>query len=158
MGKEKKKRSLSYRQQKFVDVFDGDIKKAAEIAGLSYRYCITKMVKKGAVREAIRNRQLIETGPLIMSRQQRQYMWSKMAQDETKDDMVRLRASELLGKSECDFIERIVVQKEEILTEEDCEAIRKVLSRVIDESENQEVGQKYFALPAVERNSELSPE
>jgi hypothetical protein len=42
-----------------------------------------------------------------MTRQQRQQFWSKVAGDESQEMKDRLRASELLGKSEADFTENL---------------------------------------------------
>ena len=46
----------------------------------------------------------------IADRETRQKFWSDTMQDNNEDMKNRLRASELLGKSECDFIERAEIK------------------------------------------------
>ena len=107
--KQAKVRKLTDKQQKFVDSYDGDIKKAAQKAGLSYGYC-RRLVTKSHISEAIRNRQETEVRPkTIKNRQQRQEFWSKVMNDEDENMHNRIRASELLGKSEADFSENVKV-------------------------------------------------
>jgi hypothetical protein len=49
--------------------------------------------------------------------------------DENEDIRDRLRASELLGKSETDFVEHLVLDSEDALTDEECDEIREMLKR-----------------------------
>ena len=100
-------RELTLKQQKFVDCFDGNIKEAAEKSGLSYRYC-RGLVAKKHILEAIRNRQDTEVRPkAIATRQERQTFWSDIMRNKTAMMRDRLKASELLGKSEADFTENM---------------------------------------------------
>lgn len=55
--------------------------------------------------EAIEARRQQADVHVVMTRKERQALWTKLAKDETKPDMTRLRASELLGKSQADFVE-----------------------------------------------------
>lgn len=107
----KNKQGFTVKQQRFIDCYDGDIKKAAKKADLSYGYCKRMMmITKGncAVKGAIRNRQEIEIRPkTIANRQERQKFWTDTMKDKKLSRGDRLRGSELLGKSECDFVERI---------------------------------------------------
>ena len=48
----------------------------------------------------------------IADRETRQKFWSDTMQDSNEDMKNRLRASELLGKSECDFIERAEIKND----------------------------------------------
>ena len=48
----------------------------------------------------------------IADRETRQKFWSDTMQDNQEDMKNRLRASELLGKSECDFIERAEIKND----------------------------------------------
>ena len=96
-------RPLTVRQQRFVDCFDGDIKAAAQKAGLSYEYC-RRLVTKRHIQEAIKTRQDTEIRAAdIADRQERQCFWSQVMRDPGEDIKARLRASELLGRSEADF-------------------------------------------------------
>jgi len=102
---------LTTKQQKFRDVFDGNATKAAELAGYSGSYGTLAQIGRDNLRnpkiiKAIRERQNLSLSPLIATRLQRQLFWSKMMFDENEDPPNRLKASELLGRSEADFIER----------------------------------------------------
>ena len=101
------KRELTLKQQKFVDCFDGNIKEAAEKSGLSYEYA-RRMVTKGHILEAIKNRQDTEARPkTIGTRQERQSFWTEVMRNKAAMMRDRLKASELLGKSEADFTENM---------------------------------------------------
>ena len=98
---------LTIKQQKFIDCYDGNIKAAARQAGLSYDYC-RRLVTKGHIMTAIRTRQDTEVRPTnIATRQDRQLFWSQQMRDTGINMRDRLRASELLGKSEGDFTDKI---------------------------------------------------
>ena len=92
------------KQQRLIDCFAGDIKEAADKANLSYGYARNLMTKSDTL-EAIRNRENTETRRRIATRQQRQQFWTRTMTDESVSMGDRLRASELLGKSEADFID-----------------------------------------------------
>ena len=94
---------MTDKQQKFVDCYDGDIKKAAKKAKISYGYGRNLMTKCDIL-AAIRTRIDTEIRPLrIASRQQRQQFWTDVMNDKDQPMPNRLRASELLGRSEMDF-------------------------------------------------------
>jgi len=93
------------KQQRLIDCFAGDIKEAAEKAEISYGYA-RQLLTKPNMLEAIRNRQDTEVRPkTIATRQERQKFWTAMMNDESQNTSDRLRASELLGRSEADFID-----------------------------------------------------
>ena len=105
---------LTIKQQAFVDAYQGNIKDAAVIAGLSEGYCARLMMdvmKRNAepsalaVQAAIRARQAPERAVRVKTRQQRQEYWSNMIDDPEASEAGKLRASELLGKSEGDFLD-----------------------------------------------------
>jgi len=99
---------LTTMQQKFVDSFDGNAYLAAKLAGYSNPETAgPRLLKHVLICKEIEQRQKRERKPLIMSRQQRQQFWSEVARDEDQNMRDRLRASELLGKSEMDFTEKI---------------------------------------------------
>ena len=106
-AKEPAKSQFTIKQQCFIDCYDGDIKKAAKKARISYVYGRT-LYTKSYILEAIKHRQDTEVRPkTIMSRQQRQQFWSEVAKNEDVEWRDRLRASELLGKSEADFTDNL---------------------------------------------------
>lgn len=123
---------LSPKQALFVEAFAGDPGEAALIAG--YKGTLATLRLKGeqllrdpAIQEAIKLRVALEqkTKQVIATRQERQALWTSImknedpyAKPEVKDGVtippsgnipiqVRLKASELLGKSEADFIDRV---------------------------------------------------
>jgi len=98
------KKKKTAKQQRLIDCYVGDIKEAAEKANISYGYARNLMTKSDTL-EAIRNRENAETRRRIATRQQRQQFWTRTMTDESVSMGDRLRASELLGKSEADFID-----------------------------------------------------
>jgi len=104
-------RQFTAKQQRFIDCYAGDIKKAAEKAKISYSYARKLMMAegtKGNILEAIQDRQETEIRPKnIADRQERQAFWTQMMRDGKEDAKDRLKASELLGKSEADFTENL---------------------------------------------------
>lgn len=100
---------LTAKQQRFVDAYDGNATKAAIAAGYSPRsaYAVgQENMKKPVILAAIQARENERNAPLIMTREERQTMWSEIARDKGERTQDRLKASELLGKSEADFVER----------------------------------------------------
>jgi phage terminase small subunit len=138
---------LTVRQRRFIEAYSGNAAEAARQAGYSPKWADRQahllLEKNREIAEAIRQREKERISSLIMSREQRQLFWSTVVQDESADMRDRLRASELLGKSEGDFLERMidetpqeppsieVVFADPIL--EDPEA-RKLLSELYDRS------------------------
>jgi phage terminase small subunit len=106
---------LSERERRFVEAYMGEAAgnatKAAELAGyskISARQQGARLCTKAAIRAAIDERTAAD--PQIADRTARQRLWSDIAfgrgayADAALKD--RLKASELLGKSQADFIER----------------------------------------------------
>ncbi len=105
---------LTIKQQRFVDCYDGDIQDAAKIAGLSYNYCRQLMMRPKIVAR-IKKRERTKTNRLIATREERQQFWTKTMNgkvSKTLSNADKMRASELLGKSEMDFVEKRVVEGE----------------------------------------------
>lgn len=103
---------LSDKQQRFVDVYDGNATAAARLAGYtgtdaSIAVTASRLLKLPKVAEAIRSRQKEEISPLVATRQERQAFWTGLMKDSEKPDFVRLKASELLGRSEADFTDKL---------------------------------------------------
>ena len=127
-AKQGKCREFTVKQQRFIDAYDGDIQKAAKKAGISYIYA-RRLYTKGNILESIKHREDTEVRPkAIKTRQQRQRFWSDVMDDEGEAMKDRLRASELLGKSEADFVEVHMDVNSGKLSAEDAQAI-------IDENE-----------------------
>ena len=97
----------SEKQTKFINAYDGtNLKEAASLAGLSYGYARILITKPNILQE-IRERSRAQNIPTIATRQRRQEFWTKVMEDQDENMRDRLRAAELLGKSEADFIERV---------------------------------------------------
>ena len=135
-------RQFTTKQQRLIDCFVGDIREAAEKADISYGYARNLMTKSDII-EAIQSRQDTEIRPKdIADRQQRQEFWSDIMRDEESEPSVRLKASELLGKSEGDFIDvKLDVTPQSLA---DIAAItsgmdrKQIDSEVVDDPMNQE--------------------
>ena len=103
------KNKLTARQKRFIDAYDGNATEAARAAGYSENKidnAAYKLMHTPVIMEAIREREKARSDAAIMTREERQKLWSDLARnvDETTRD--RLRATELLGKSEGDFLDR----------------------------------------------------
>lgn len=96
------------KQEAFISAYSGSIKKAAAKAGLNYQYC-KDLATRPDIIAAIRERDKKELKPLIATRQDRQKFWTDTMNDPTADLKDRLKASELLGKSNADFTDKILV-------------------------------------------------
>ena len=112
--------ALNHKLQTFVDVWDGDASKAARLAGLTEQYGRLLMVsavspnvrpKALEVQAAIRQRESTYSGVkqgLIADRNERQRFWTKNMRDESLDMRERRENSALMGKSEADFIDKVL--------------------------------------------------
>ena len=100
---------LTVKQQRFVDAFDGDIKATAEKVKISYGYA-RQLMTRTDIKEELRkrnNKGSSKTGRIIATREQRQQFWTKAMNGKIKG-LDRLKASELLGRSEADFTDKTV--------------------------------------------------
>ena len=101
---------LTVKQLRFVESYDGNATAAAIAAGYSVKtacFIGNENLRKPNIIKAIKAREAKKIKPHIASREDRQKFWTETMQDMKADLKNRLRASELLGKSEADFIERI---------------------------------------------------
>jgi len=111
-------RKLTLKQQAWCDAYlaGNTAWKSARIAGYSgndatMRVRGSKQLSKGNIQEYLANAH--KNSPLVASREQRQKFWTDVmngniterGNDPKLSD--RLRASELLGKTQADFIDRI---------------------------------------------------
>lgn len=100
---------LTTRQRRFVEAYDGNATQAAIAAGYSEktaRFMGHENLTKPYILAEIKARDTIRSTPLIASRAERQQFWSSVMRDKDQQMRDRLKAAELLGKSEADFIER----------------------------------------------------
>jgi len=105
------KNKLTTKQQRFVDFYDGNATEACRKAGYkgnenTLNQMANKLVRNGKIKTAIEKREKLSNKRIIMDRESRQELWTMIALDVNERTDIRLRASELLGKSEGDFIDR----------------------------------------------------
>lgn len=110
MAKAKQPRGLSVKQRRFVEAYDGNATAAAIAAGYSAKTARLqghKNITKDNILEAIQSRENKRLGSTILTREERQAFWSDIIRSEDeKNIMAKLKASELLAKSEGDFLDR----------------------------------------------------
>ena len=104
-----KELKLTPKQKKFIEAYAGNATEAAKAAGYSEKtaYSAGQRLLKGVeIQNAIREREEMEARERIATRQQRQEFWTEVMNGDWNDMSDRIRASELLGKSEADFIDK----------------------------------------------------
>ncbi|NCB17669.1 MAG: terminase small subunit [Synergistales bacterium] len=109
-GEEVKRMGLTPKREAFVAAYAGNASAAALAAGYSPKTAHVighELLKKPEIQEAIQTRMGERLNPLVANREERQSFWSSVMRDRESDPKDRLRASELLGKSEGDFLDRI---------------------------------------------------
>ena len=102
---------LTKKQQKFIQAYSGNAADAARMAGYSSRTAKAigfELLTKPDIKEAIQEREKERTDSMIATREERQTFWTSVLRDPETELRDRLRASELLGKSEGDFLERVL--------------------------------------------------
>ena len=119
--------NLTVKQQRFIDFYDGNGTQAAEKAGYKNpRQMASENLSKPDIQDALKNRESRRRKGHIADREERQAFWTKILRgEETQPAVVgtdgegnsivtdippkmtdRLKASELLGKSEADFTDK----------------------------------------------------
>lgn len=101
---------LSPKQQAFVNAYAGNATAAALAAGYSKKTAYShgqRLLKNVEIQEAIKDRETKRMAPTIATRLERQEFWTSVLRSEDESMKDRLKAAELLGKSEGDFLERI---------------------------------------------------
>jgi len=110
MAKTDKNQKLTDKQQRFADVFMGNATQAAIDAGYSEKTAEvqgSRLLRNVKVLEAIKNRQMERKTSTIASREEIQQFWTDVMTGLESEDMKdRLKASELLAKSEGYFLDR----------------------------------------------------
>lgn len=106
---------MTGKQQIFIFEYlkDCNATQAAIRAGYSSRTAYSigqRLLKNVEVSQAIDAAITERRSKLIATREQRQQFWTDVMTDTEQDMRSRLRASELLAKSEGDFLEKVQVQ------------------------------------------------
>lgn len=110
---------LTFKQQRFVDYYDGNATEAAIKAGYSKNSAIvigSENLTKPYILAAIQNRTQKKVDLVIASREELQDFWTSVYKDNKNCLSDRLRASELLGKSKAVFIEKLEVEQKLTVT------------------------------------------
>ena len=94
-----------------MDFYDGNATEACRKAGYkgsnhTLEQVAYENLRKPEIVSAIESRERLSKEKAIMDRESRQELWTMIALDKEERTDTRLRASELLGKSEGDFIDR----------------------------------------------------
>lgn len=102
---------LPLRVQSFIQAYFGDAGRAAQLSGISRGYAYN-LLTRNDVKAIIRSRVHLSgvMDPLIATREERQRYWTQQMHNMNLSPAERLKASELLGKSFCDFAERKVIE------------------------------------------------
>jgi phage terminase small subunit len=102
--------SLTPKQVRFVEVYAGDAQRAAIEAGYpahTAKQAGCRLMRNAEIVEAIRAREAPARKARIASREQRQAFWTRIMRSKACEIRDRLKASELLGRSEADFTDNI---------------------------------------------------
>lgn len=103
-------KALSKKQLAFIDLYDGNLEESAIKAGynpISAKRTAIRNMHNATIRHLIQQKREAEIKPQVISRIERQVYWSNIMRDETNPLRDRLRASELLARSEGDFLDRV---------------------------------------------------
>lgn len=93
-----------------IDMYDGNATQTAKLLGVSTQTVINA-IRLPQVREQIMGRRpTVDMEGLIADREERQAFWTATMRDPNKSVIERLKASELLGRSQCDFSERQILE------------------------------------------------
>ena len=104
---------MTPKQRRFVELYNGNATEAAIAAGYSRKTARSigqRILTNVNISEAIKAREDKELRPFIANREERQRLWTEIMNDPEMKTSDKLRASELLGRSEGDFIERQAVE------------------------------------------------
>lgn len=103
-------RPLTAKQERYKNAFNGNHVEACRSAGYKNPAAAAKRnTQIPHLQDAIRRREekRPETQKAIATREHRQKFWADMMQDQSEAAGNRLKASELLGRSNADFLDRV---------------------------------------------------
>lgn len=109
---------LNSKQQLFISEYltDFNATQAAIRAGYSVRSAgsiANELLKKPDIQQALQATITARNNNLIADREERKRFWSRVMLDENENMKHRLKASELLAKSEGDFIQQVKAEIKE---------------------------------------------
>lgn len=101
---------LSDKQQKFIDLWTGVATETAALAGYSNPETAGKRCMQNVqICTLIKEKRAAEIKPHVADRIERQEYWSETMRNKNEETKDRLKASELLGRSEGDFLDRVAL-------------------------------------------------
>ncbi len=107
-------RKLTFKQQQFILMYDGTNLSRCAVELKVRTTALRKWLEDVRVRYALRNRmQYLAPPDMVATRDERLAMWTDIMRDPTIPLGERLKASELLGKANCDFSERRILSGDE---------------------------------------------
>ena len=126
-------KKLTPKQRKFVEAYMGNATEAARLAGYSgdenaLGVMGNKLLRIVKITEEIRKRETKETSKLIATREDRQKFWTETMYSPEFDLAYRLKASELLGRSQADFKDKVEHSFSEALADKLTNARRRKLT------------------------------
>lgn len=102
---------LTEKQRRFCEAYvanGGNAMGAAKEAGYKKpQQQSYENLEKPSIRAALEALRLSQTNAAIATREERQSFWTTIMRDKEEQTKDRLKAAELLGKSQADFIERM---------------------------------------------------
>lgn len=109
---------MNSKQQLFISEYltDFNATQAAIRAGYSVRSAgsiANELLKKPDIQQALQATITARNNNLIADREERKRFWSRVMLDENENMKHRLKASELLAKSEGDFIQQVKAEIKE---------------------------------------------
>lgn len=109
---------MNSKQQLFISEYltDFNATQAAIRAGYSVRSAgsiASELLKKPDIQQALQATITARNNNLIADREERKRFWSRVMLDENENMKHRLKASELLAKSEGDFIQQVKAEIKE---------------------------------------------
>ena len=104
---------LTAKQRAFIQHYTGNATEAALKAGYNQDSAYSqgqRLLKNVEIQKALREREAKRFNPAIATREKRFEFWTRIMNDPDEQTKDRLKASELLGKAEGDFLERVEVE------------------------------------------------
>lgn len=103
--------ALTTKQKRFAELYDGNGVKTAKEAGYNgnsnvLNQIAIKNLANPRIRTIIDAREGERFDGKIADREDRQLFWTKVMYDDSQAMSLRLQASQLLGKSQADFVDR----------------------------------------------------
>ena len=101
---------MTPKQKRFIELYSGNAAEAARLAGYSEKTAYSigqELLNKPEIMERIQERESQRLSEAIANREERQIFWSSIMRNTEEKTADRLKASELLAKSNGDFLERV---------------------------------------------------